>query len=127
VDINRESRRLWAQKELFGFSRLEALYHKRIITRNVIIVKRYYWVFKNPTKSRDPQVPMSYASSHAFGVTLLEGKACSSRPKAAPQAERSSSEAVIVSLMARPDGERNEVKAFHYVPLDSRLKAAPQT
>jgi len=29
------------------------------------------------------------ASSHALGVTLLEGEACSSRLKAAPQAQRS--------------------------------------
>jgi tRNA isopentenyl-2-thiomethyl-A-37 hydroxylase MiaE len=42
------------QKELFGFSRVEALYHKRIITRNVIIVKRYYWVFKSLSRSREP-------------------------------------------------------------------------
>jgi len=33
--------------------------------------------------------PISCASSHAFGVTLLEGGACSSRLKAAPQAEQS--------------------------------------
>jgi hypothetical protein len=32
---------------------------------------------------------MSCASSHAFGVTLLEGGACSSRPKAAPRGQRS--------------------------------------
>ncbi len=32
---------------------------------------------------------IAWASSHAFGVTLLEGEACSSRLKAAPQAQRS--------------------------------------
>jgi hypothetical protein len=37
------------QKELFGFSRVKALYHKWIITRNAIIVKRYYLVFRSPT------------------------------------------------------------------------------
>jgi len=39
--------------------------------------------------------PVSIASSHAPGVTLLEGEACSSRLKAAPRAERSLSGALL--------------------------------
>jgi hypothetical protein len=37
---------------------------------------------------------IAWASSHALGVTLLEGEACSSRLKAAPRAERSLSGAI---------------------------------
>jgi hypothetical protein len=33
------------QKELLGFFGTKALYHKWIITRSAIIVKRYYIIF----------------------------------------------------------------------------------
>jgi len=53
------------------------------------------------------------------GGALLEGEACSSRPKAAPQAQRSLNVAVSFSLMARLDGEGNEVNDFNSGPFPS--------
>ena len=55
------------------------------------------------------------------GEALLEGEACSSRPKAAPQAERSLHVAISLSLMARLDGEGNKVHEFQYVALEGDL------